>query len=37
VTLDDHGNAVGLRMEVAIALDKIFVATDQGHVYALWP
>jgi outer membrane protein assembly factor BamB len=37
VALDDHGNAVGLRMEAAIALDKLFVATDQGHVYALWP
>jgi outer membrane protein assembly factor BamB len=37
VTLDDGGNAVGLRMEPAIALDKLFVATDQGHVYALWP
>jgi len=34
---DDGGNAVGLRMEAAIALDKLFVATDQGHVYALWP
>jgi len=37
VALDDNGNAVGLRMEAAIALDKLFVATDQGHVYALWP
>jgi outer membrane protein assembly factor BamB len=37
VVLDDGGNAVGLRMEAAIALDKLFVATDQGHVYALWP
>ena len=37
VTLDDHGDAVGLRMEAAIALDKLFVATSQGHVYALWP
>lgn len=37
VALDDNGNAVGLRMEAAIALDKIFVATDRGHVYALWP
>lgn len=31
------GNAVGLRMEAAIALGKLFVATDQGYVYALWP
>jgi outer membrane protein assembly factor BamB len=37
VPLDDHGNAVGLRMEGAIALGKLFVATDKGHVYALWP
>jgi outer membrane protein assembly factor BamB len=37
VALDDNGNATGLRMEAAIALDKIFVATDKGHVYALWP
>jgi outer membrane protein assembly factor BamB len=37
VTLDDHGDAVGLRMEPAIALDKLFVATSQGHVYALQP
>jgi outer membrane protein assembly factor BamB len=37
VSLDDHGDAAGLRMEAAIALDKLFVATNQGHVYALWP
>lgn len=37
VALDDNGNAVGLRMEAAIALDKLYVATDQGHVYALSP
>jgi outer membrane protein assembly factor BamB len=37
VALDDNGDAVGLRMEAAIALDKLYVATDQGHVYALWP
>ncbi|HEY6417694.1 MAG TPA: PQQ-binding-like beta-propeller repeat protein [Candidatus Binataceae bacterium] len=37
VALDDNGNAVGLRMEAAIALDKLYVATNQGHVYALWP
>lgn len=37
VALDDQGNAAGLRMEAAIALDKLYVATDAGHVYALWP
>lgn len=37
VALDDGGDAVGLRMEPAIALDKLFVATNGGHVYALWP
>jgi outer membrane protein assembly factor BamB len=37
VALDDGGNAVGLRMEPAIALDSLFVATDKGHVYALQP
>jgi outer membrane protein assembly factor BamB len=37
VALDDNGDAVGLRMEAAIALDKLFVATNRGHVYALWP
>jgi outer membrane protein assembly factor BamB len=37
VALDDNGDAVGLRMEPAIALDKLFVATSQGHVYALQP
>jgi len=37
VTLDDGGNASGLRMEPAIALDKLFVATSKGHVYALQP
>jgi len=37
VTLDDGGDAVGLRMEPAIAHGKLFVATGQGHVYALWP
>jgi outer membrane protein assembly factor BamB len=37
VALDDGGDAVGLRMEPAIALDKLFVATDKGHVYALQP
>lgn len=37
VALDDGGNAAGLRMEAAIALGKLFVATNAGHVYALWP
>lgn len=37
VPLDDGGNAVGMRMEPAIALDSLFVATDKGHVYALQP
>jgi len=37
VALGDNGDAVGLRMEAAIALDKLYVATSQGHVYALWP
>lgn len=37
VALDDGGDAVGLRMEPAIALNKVFVATNKGHVYALWP
>jgi outer membrane protein assembly factor BamB len=37
VKLDDGGNAVGMRMEPAIALDNLFVATDKGHVYALQP
>jgi outer membrane protein assembly factor BamB len=37
VALDDGGDGVGLRMEAAIALDKLYLATNQGHVYALWP
>ena len=31
------GGPVGLRMEPAIAYGKLFVSTQGGHVYALWP
>ncbi len=37
VALGDGGNAAGLRMEAAIALDQLYVATSLGHVYALGP
>jgi outer membrane protein assembly factor BamB len=37
VALGDNGDAVGLRMEAAIALDQLYVATSQGHIYALSP
>jgi outer membrane protein assembly factor BamB len=37
VALPDGGNAVELRMEPAIANNYLYVATGNGHVYALAP
>jgi outer membrane protein assembly factor BamB len=35
VPLPDAGDAVGLRNEPTLAIDKVFVGTGSGHVYAL--
>jgi outer membrane protein assembly factor BamB len=37
VALPDGGNAAVLRMEPAIALNMLYVATEGGHIYALSP